>query len=93
MTRPENDKLERMQKEAVMAQFHQMLSWHLPKRLKKNAKKLNSEQPVFESRVNALSPGVKRPKREAEHSLPASAKVKKIWIYTVCPGSVRTNSF
>jgi hypothetical protein len=27
-------------------------------------------------------PGVKRPKREADHSLPASAEVKKTWIYT-----------
>jgi hypothetical protein len=30
----------------------------------------------------ALSPGVKRPGREADHSIPASAEVKKVWIYT-----------
>jgi hypothetical protein len=29
----------------------------------------------------ALSPGVKRPGREADHSPSASAKVKKMWIY------------
>jgi hypothetical protein len=33
----------------------------------------------------ALSPGVKRPGCEADHSLPASAKVKKMWIYTSTP--------
>jgi hypothetical protein len=27
-------------------------------------------------------PGVKRPGREADHSPPTSAEVKKIWIYT-----------
>jgi hypothetical protein len=30
----------------------------------------------------AFSPGVKRPKREADHSPPASVEVKKMWIYT-----------
>jgi hypothetical protein len=30
----------------------------------------------------ALSPGVKRPGREADHSPPASVEVKKMWIYT-----------
>jgi hypothetical protein len=34
---------------------------------------------------NLLSPGVKRPGREADHSPPASAEVKKIWIYTSTP--------
>jgi hypothetical protein len=29
-----------------------------------------------------LSPGVKRPGREPDHSHPASAEVKKMWIYT-----------
>jgi hypothetical protein len=33
----------------------------------------------------ALFPGVKRPGREADHSPPASAEVKKIWIYTSIP--------
>jgi hypothetical protein len=34
---------------------------------------------------SCLSPGVKRPKREADHSPPASAYIKKIWIYTSTP--------
>jgi hypothetical protein len=33
----------------------------------------------------ALSPGVKRPRREADHSPPASVEVKKMWIYTSPP--------
>jgi hypothetical protein len=32
-----------------------------------------------------LPRGVKRPGREADHSPPASAEVKKIWIYTSTP--------
>jgi hypothetical protein len=35
--------------------------------------------------TGALSPGVKRPGREADHSPPASAEVKKTWIYTSAP--------
>jgi hypothetical protein len=30
-------------------------------------------------------PGLKRPGREAEQSLPTSAEVKKMWIYTSTP--------
>jgi hypothetical protein len=30
-----------------------------------------------------LSPGLKRPGREADHSPPTSAEVKKTWIYTL----------
>jgi hypothetical protein len=30
----------------------------------------------------ALSPGVKRPGREADHSPPTSAEVKKMWMYS-----------
>jgi hypothetical protein len=30
-------------------------------------------------------PGVKRPGREADHSPPTSAEVKKMWIYTPTP--------
>jgi hypothetical protein len=30
-------------------------------------------------------PGIKRPGREADHSPPASAEVKKMWIYTSTP--------
>jgi hypothetical protein len=33
----------------------------------------------------ALSPGVKRPGREADRSPPANAEVKKMWIYTSTP--------
>jgi hypothetical protein len=32
-----------------------------------------------------LSPGLKRPGREADHLPPASAEVKKTWIYTSTP--------
>jgi hypothetical protein len=32
-----------------------------------------------------LSPGVKRSAREADHSTPTSAEVKKTWIYTSTP--------
>jgi hypothetical protein len=32
-----------------------------------------------------LSPGVKRPGREVDHSPPTSAEVKKMWIYTSVP--------
>jgi hypothetical protein len=37
---------------------------------------LRSTQP------GALSPEVKRPGREVDHSPPTSVKVKKMWIYT-----------
>jgi hypothetical protein len=33
----------------------------------------------------ALSPGLKRSGREADHPSPTSAEVKKIWIYTFIP--------
>jgi hypothetical protein len=33
----------------------------------------------------ALSPGVKRPRREADYSHPASVEVKKMWIYKPTP--------
>jgi hypothetical protein len=33
----------------------------------------------------ALSPGVKRPRREADHSPPSSAEVKNAWSYTSTP--------
>jgi hypothetical protein len=43
---------------------------------------LGSTQPPIQRVSGALSPGVKRPGREAGHSPPASAEVKKMWIYT-----------
>jgi hypothetical protein len=35
--------------------------------------------------TGALSPGVKRPGREPEHSPPTSAEVKKTWVYISTP--------
>jgi hypothetical protein len=35
--------------------------------------------------LGALSPGVKWPRREADHSPPASAEVMKTWLYTSTP--------
>jgi hypothetical protein len=46
---------------------------------------LGPTQPPIQLVLVALSPGVKRPGREADHSPPASADVKKIWIYTSTP--------
>jgi hypothetical protein len=37
------------------------------------------------NRQRGLSPGVKRQGREADHSPPTSAEVKKMWIYTSTP--------
>jgi hypothetical protein len=39
-------------------------------------------QPPIQWVLGALSPGVKWPGREADHSPPTSAEVKKMWIYT-----------
>jgi hypothetical protein len=46
---------------------------------------LGSTQPPTQCAPGALSPGVKRQGREADHSPPASVEVKKIWIYTSTP--------
>jgi hypothetical protein len=46
---------------------------------------LGPTQPPIQWVPGALSPGVKRLEREADHSPPASAEVKKIWIYTSTP--------
>jgi hypothetical protein len=46
---------------------------------------LGSTQPPIQWVPGALSLGVKRPGREANHSLPTSAEVKKMWIYTPTP--------
>jgi hypothetical protein len=35
--------------------------------------------------TGALSPGVKRPGREADRSSPISAEIKKMWIYASTP--------
>jgi hypothetical protein len=42
---------------------------------------LGSTQPPIRWVPRALSPGVKRPGREADHLPPVSAEVKKMWIY------------
>jgi hypothetical protein len=43
---------------------------------------LGFTQPPIQWVPGALSPGVKRQGREADHSPPTSAEVKKMWIYT-----------
>jgi hypothetical protein len=44
-----------------------------------------STQPPIKWVQGTLSPGVKRPGRETDHSTLASAEVKKMWIYTSTP--------
>jgi hypothetical protein len=46
---------------------------------------LGPTQTPIEWVSGALSPGVKRQGREADHSHPTSAEVKKKWIYTSTP--------
>jgi hypothetical protein len=46
---------------------------------------LGPTQPPFQWVPGTLWPEVKRPGREADHSLPISAKVKKTWIYPSTP--------
>jgi hypothetical protein len=46
---------------------------------------LGSTQPPIQWVPGALSLGVKQPGHEANHSPPASAKIKKMWIYTSIP--------
>jgi hypothetical protein len=38
-------------------------------------------EPPIQWALEALSPGLKRPGHEVDHSLRASAEIKKIWIY------------
>jgi hypothetical protein len=42
----------------------------------------STQPPIQPMGTGALSPGVKRQGCEADHSPPASAEVKKMWIYT-----------
>jgi hypothetical protein len=42
-------------------------------------------QPPIQWLPATISPGVKLPGREADHSPPTSAEFKKIWIYTSTP--------
>jgi hypothetical protein len=46
---------------------------------------LGSTHPRIQWVLGALSSGVKRPGREVDHLPPASAEVKKMWIYTSTP--------
>jgi hypothetical protein len=46
---------------------------------------LGSTQPPTQWVPGTLSPGVKRPGNEADHSSPASVKVREMWIYTSTP--------
>jgi hypothetical protein len=46
---------------------------------------LRSTQPPIQLVPGALSPGVKRTGREADHSPPTSAEVEEMWIYTSTP--------
>jgi hypothetical protein len=46
---------------------------------------LGSTQPPIQWVLGALSPGVKRQGREADHSPPTCAEVKKMLIYTSTP--------
>jgi hypothetical protein len=52
---------------------------------------LGSIQPPIQWVLGALSPGVKRQGREADHSPPTSAKVKKMSIYTSTPHGILLN--
>jgi hypothetical protein len=46
---------------------------------------LGPTQPPIQWVSGALSLGVKRPGREADHSPPSSAEVKNVWSYTSTP--------
>jgi hypothetical protein len=56
-----------------------------PSRVKNFLFSMASTQPPIQWVLGALSLGVKRPRSEADHSPPASAEVKKMWIYTSTP--------
>jgi hypothetical protein len=45
-----------------------------------------SREPYYDGQGTKQNPpGVKRPGREADHSPPTSAEVKKMWIYNPLP--------
>jgi hypothetical protein len=46
---------------------------------------LGSTHPPIQWVQGALSPGVKQPGHEADHSSPTSVEVKGMWIYTFSP--------
>jgi hypothetical protein len=47
--------------------------------------RLRGPSNILSMRTGLSSPRVKRPGRESDYSPPASAEVKKIWIYTATP--------
>jgi hypothetical protein len=51
---------------------------------------LGSTQPPIQCVPGNVSPAVKQPKREADHSLLSSAEVKNAWSYTSTPPYVFT---
>jgi hypothetical protein len=46
---------------------------------------VRSNQPYIQWVPGALPAGVKRPGHESDHTLPSSAEVKRMWIYTSTP--------
>jgi hypothetical protein len=44
-----------------------------------------SPRPPIQRVMEALSPEIKRPGRESDHSTPASVEIKNTWIYTSTP--------
>jgi hypothetical protein len=54
----------------------------------KNFSLLHRVQPPIQWVLGAPSPGLKRPEREADHSLPSNADVKNAWRYTSTPISL-----
>jgi hypothetical protein len=56
-------------------------------KLKRNRPALGSTKPLIQWVSGALSLGVKRPGREADHLPPSSAAVKNAWRYTSTPNT------
>jgi hypothetical protein len=50
---------------------------------------LGPTQPPIQWVPGALSPGIKRPDREADHSDPSSAEVKNAWSYGAIRGCIQ----
>jgi hypothetical protein len=63
--------------------FRQGLGFFIPTPLYRPA--LGLTQSPLQSVMGALSQGVKRPGRDAYHSLPSSAEFKNAWSYTSTP--------
>jgi hypothetical protein len=49
---------------------------------------VGSTQPPIQWVPGSVYPGVKQPRREADHSPPTSAEIKKTWVYTSTPPQV-----